>query len=133
VRFNLPLDLDIWPYISDYPKSRKVIDEFMIRVVSLASLDGLKIDAPDVAVVVAVTDPQASWNQGIWTLRLESGVLHVTSGGQPEVRSGIGALSSVLSGFTTFEAMIAAGRMEALPSYQGQDLPRVTTLLADYF
>jgi hypothetical protein len=42
-------------------------------------------------------------------------------------------LSSVLSGFATFETMIAAGRMETLTAYRGQDLPRVTTFLADYF
>jgi predicted acetyltransferase len=133
VRFNLPLDLDIWPYISDYPKSRKVIDQFMIRVVALASLDGLQIDAPDVEIAVEVTDPQAAWNRGVWTLCIEGGVLHVGSGGNPDVRSGIGPLSSVLSGFTDFGAMIEAGWMEALPGYHGQDLPRVTTHLADYF
>ena len=133
VRFDIPEDLDLWPYIADCPSSRKWIDSFMIRAVSLDSLDGLRVDAPDTKVTVDVADAQAPWNQGVWSLEVESGTLHVKSGGRPELRSGIGALSSVLSGFTTFGTMVAAGRMEALPAYRGQDLPRVTTFLADYF
>ncbi len=133
VRFEIPEDLELWPYIADRASSRKVVDSFMVRAVSLVSLDGLRIDAPDVELVVDVTDAQAPWNQGIWTLRVRGGTLHVAPGGRPELRTGIGALSSVLSGFTTMGAMVTAGRMEALPAYRGQDLPRVTTFLADYF
>jgi predicted acetyltransferase len=133
VRFDIPEDLELWPYIVDCPTSRKLIDAFMVRVVSLASLDGLRLESPDVEVVVDVGDGQAPWNHGVWTLRVKDGQLRVASGGRPEVRSGIGALSSVLSGFTTFETLIAAGRMETLTAYRGQDLPRVTTFLADYF
>jgi predicted acetyltransferase len=133
VRFDIPADLDLWAYMADCPASRKLIDAFMIRAVSLASLDGLRVDAPDVEVAVDVADAEAPWNQGVWTLRVRDGVLLAASGGRPELRSGIGALSSVLSGFTTFETMIAAGRVEALPGYHGQDLPRQTTFLADYF
>lgn len=133
VRFDIPEDAELWPYYVDCPSSRKVIDAFMVRVVSLAALDGLVLESPDVEVVVDVADAQAPWNQGVWTLRVENGVLHVVSGGRPDVRGGIGALSSILSGFTTFGAMMDAGRVEALPSYRGQDLPRVTTFLADYF
>ncbi len=133
VRFDIPEDFELWPYTADHPESRKVVDAFMVRVVSVASLDGLRLESPDVEVAVDVTDAQAPWNQGVWTLRVKDGQLRVTSGGHPVVRSGIGALSSVLSGFTTFGTMIAAGRMETLPTYRGQDLPRVTTFLADYF
>lgn len=133
VRFDIPEDFELWPYTADRPGSRKVIDAFMARVVSVALLDGLRLESPDVEVAVDVTDAQAPWNQGVWTLRVQEGTLSVERGGRPEIRSGIGALSSVLSGFTTFGTMIAAGRMEALPTYRGQDLPRVTTFLADYF
>ncbi len=133
VRFDIPEDLELWPYTADHPSRRQVIDAFMARIVSVAALDRLRLESPDVEVVVDVVDAQAPWNQGIWTLRVREGTLSVEPGGRPEVRSGIGALSSVLTGFTTFAAMIAAGRMEALPTYRGQDLPRVTTFLADYF
>lgn len=133
IRFDIPEDLELWPYIEDCPSSRKVLEAFMIRVVSLEALDGLRVEAPDVDVVVEVRDAHASWNEGVWTLRVHRGTLRVERGGAPDVRTGIGALSSVLSGFTTFGAMIASGRMDALPGYRGQDLPRMTTFLADYF
>ncbi len=133
VRFDIPEDLELWPYITDCASSRKVVDSFMVRAVSLISLDGLCLESPDVEVIVDVTDDQAPWNHGVWSLRVRGGTLQVESGGRPELRSGIGALSSVLSGFTTVGTMVAAGRMEALPAYRGQDLPRVTTFLADYF
>jgi len=132
-RLDLPMDAVIWPYLSGRPAKQTIREMFMIRIVSLEALDGLRVDAPDVEVTVEVTDEQAPWNQGIWRLALESGCLAVSPADRPALRCGIGTLSSVLSGFTSFAEMLAAGQAEALETYAGQDLPKTVTFLADYF
>jgi len=133
VRLSLPVDVDLWPYFSDRPKDCTVRDEFMIRIVSMEALDGLAIDAPNLSVVIDVSDPQADWNQGVWTLSIDSGLLRVHRGGHPDLHCGIGALSSVLSGFSSFEEMIAAKLVEPLAAYLGQDFPKTIPFLADHF
>ena len=133
IRFELPVDADLWPYLSDYAGSHSVHDEFMIRVVSMKDLDGLRIACGDLSLSVDVQDPQAPWNARIWRLEIREGLLRVSESDRPDLRCGIGTLSSVLSGYTDFASMIAAGRCEALGSYEGQDLPRTATFLADYF
>lgn len=133
IRFELPVDVDLWPYLSDRPDKREIRDQFMIRVVSIDALDGLEFADDDLSIAVEVADARAPWNAGVWRFTLEKRVLHVEPADRADLRCGIGTLSSVLSGFTSFGEMIAAGRIEPLPSYGGQDLPRVTTFLADYF
>jgi len=133
IRFDLPVDEDLWPYLSDRPAKREVRDQFMIRIVSMEKFDGLGIDADDLSIAIEVADGQAPWNAGTWRWTIEDGVLHVERSDRADLRCGIGPLSSVLSGFTDFSAMIAAGWAESLPSYAGQDLPKVATFLADYF
>ncbi len=133
VRITLPLDCDLWPYLTHRPDKSVIRDLFMIRIVSLEALDGLRIDAPDMSMGVDVTDEQGPWNQGLWELSVDDGILHVHRGDQADLRCGIGALSSVLSGFSSFKELIAALKATPLASYQGQDFPKTTTFLADYF
>lgn len=133
IRLNLPLDTEFWPYFSDRPKKCSVSDEFMIRIVSMEALNGLSMEMPDLCVTVDVADPQASWNHGVWMLTIDSGVLRVERGTQANVRCGIGALSSVIAGFSTFNEMFQAKRAEALNTYRGQDFPKTVPYLADHF
>jgi len=133
VRFELPVDVDLWPYFADRANNWTIEDCFMIRIVSMASLDGLAIEAQDQSVCLEVDDAQAPWNAGTWRWTVRDGVLRVGRADRGDLRCGIGALSSILSGFTDFRAMIAAGRVEPFASYAGQDLPRAATFLADYF
>jgi len=130
---ELPVDADLWPYLKDRPGKREIRDFFMIRIVSMEALDGLAIDAKDTSLAIEVSDEQAPWNAGRWQLTIENGTLHVEPTDRADVRCGIGALSSAISGFTDLSELIASERAEPLPSYDGQDLPRVTTFLADYF
>ncbi len=133
IRFDLPVDEDLWPYLSDRPGKREIRDQFMIRIVSVDALDGLEVDAGDLSVAVEIADGQAPWNAGTWRWTVEDGVLSVEPTDRADLRCGIGPLSSVLSGFADLSEMIAVGRIEPLPSYAGQDLPRATAFLADYF
>lgn len=133
IELHLPLDEPLWPYLSDYASAIKLQQMAMLRVVDLALLDGLEIAAPNTALCIAVEDAQAPWNNGPWTLAAQDRVLHVEKGGTPMLRSGIGPLSAVLSGFTNVGAMLACGKMTALPGYHGEDLPKQTTLLVDFF
>ena len=133
IRFDLPVGEDIWPYLSDRPGKREIRDQFMIRIVSIEGLDGLAVDADDLSVTIEVADAQAPWNAGTWRWIVDGGVFRIEPTDRADLRCGIGPLSSVLSGFTDLSEMIAAGRIEPLPSYAGQDFPRATTFLADYF
>ena len=133
LRIELPVGEDLWPYLSDGPSKRTIRDFFMIRIVSIEALDGLAVDVEDMSVAVEIIDEQAPWNAGRWQLTIADATLRVEPTDRADVRCGIGALSSAISGFTDLSQMIASGRAEALPSYAGQDLPRVTTFLADYF
>jgi len=133
LRLNLPLDIQLWPYFSDRPEKHSVRDEFMIRILSMEALNGLSIALPDMSVSVDVQDPQAAWNQGVWAVSIESGILRVKKGERADIRCGIGALSSVISGFSTFAELLAARRAEALESYRGQDFPKTVPFLADHF
>ena len=134
LRFDLPPDDDLWVYLTDGPDKWELREKFMLRVVSVDALDGLAVDADDLSISIDVVDEQAPWNAGIWRWTVDRGILRVEErADRADVRCGIGALSSILSGFTDFKAMIAAGRCEPLPTYAGQDLPRATTFLADYF
>lgn len=133
LRICLPLDRELWPYLSDRPAKSTIRDLFMIRIVSLDLLDGLRMDAPDMSLGVDVVDEQAPWNHGVWDLTITSGVLRVQRGQRADLRCGIGALSSVVSGFSSFAQLIASRHIESLDTYQGQDLPKTVTFLADYF
>lgn len=133
IRMDLPMDCDLWPYLADRPKKWTIRDMFMIRIVSLEAMNGLSIDAPDMTLCIDVDDKQARWNHGIWEILVDSGILGVRRGYNADLNCGIGVLSSVLSGFSSFREMISARRAEPKSSYRGQDLPKATTFLADYF
>jgi len=133
VRIDLPIDQDLWPYLSNPPDKHEVRDGFMIRIVELEQLNGLTLDAPDSELCIDVADNQAPWNAGVWRIGVKNGSLMIKKGTSPELRCGIGVLSSVLSGFATFREMVAVGKAEALESYAGADFPKAPTFLADYF
>ena len=133
IELHLPLDEPLWPYLNDYASATKLQQLAMIRIIDLAMLDGLRITAPDTALCIEVTDAQAAWNNGPWTLTVHDSVLHVEQGGVPVLQSGIGPLSAVLSGYANVAEMLACGKMAARPGYNGEDLPKETTLLVDFF
>lgn len=132
IRFDLLVDEDVWPYLSDRPGKREIRDQFAMCIVSMEGLDGLAVDADDLSVAIEVADEQAPWNAGTWRWTIEDGVLRAEPSGRADLRCSIAALSIILSGFTDFSEMIGAGRVEQVPTYAGQGLPKAT-MLADYF
>jgi predicted acetyltransferase len=132
-RFLLPMDLEIWPYLVDRPTKEEIRDVFMARVVSMDAIDGLRIDAPDVVLRVQIDDHLADWNHGIWEVAVRDGSAAVCRGETATVRCGVGTFTCVLSGRTTLRHAIDAGLADALPGYNGEDLPRATPAMFDYF
>ena len=132
VTLDLPVDADLWPYLTARPTRRTIRDMFMLRIVSFDALDGLEIDAPDLELGLDLEDGQAPWNEGRWTLTVEGRRLRVRRGSHADVRCTIGGASAVLSGFTDFGELVRTGRATAL-GRGFRDLPRATTFLADYF
>lgn len=77
--------------LSDVPESW---NGPMARIVSLDGISGIEVGTGEIAV--QVTDPQAPWNEGVWTLRGANGTLEVVRGGTPQVELTIQALSALV-------------------------------------
>ena len=94
-----------WPDMSDNI-STSGVDAWgppMGRIVSIDALSG--ISAGDGEVTIDVTDNQAPWNSGTWTLRGKDGVLDVSPGGTPTATITIQGLSSLLFSGTDVETL----------------------------
>lgn len=66
----------------------------MGRIVTLFGLDGIPVG--DAEATITVNDPQAPWNNGIWTLSGRGGELTVTEGGDSGGDVSITGLSAML-------------------------------------
>lgn len=66
----------------------------MARIVSLAGLNGIPVG--DGEATITVSDPQAPWNSGTWTLRGMGGELEIAEGGTPGGEVSINGLSAML-------------------------------------
>lgn len=133
VVFTLPLDEELWPYLSDRPKEQLIQDAGMIRIVSLEDLDGLSIKAPDLDIAVRVEDSLAPWNDGIFRFIVESGTLSVRRADKHEFQCDVSTLSSIISGFTDLREMQACGRVKPGERSINVDFPKQVTLLMEFF
>lgn len=133
VVFTLPLDEELWPYLSDRPKEQLIQDAGMIRIVSLEGLEGLSIKAPDLDIAVKVVDSLAPWNDGVFRLIVKSGTLSVRRADEYDFQCDISTLSSVISGFTNLEEMQACGRIKPSERPVNVDFPKQVTLLMEFF
>ena len=66
----------------------------MGRIVTLAGLNGIQVGNAE--ATITVSDPQAPWNNGVWTLSGRDGELTVTEGGDPGGEVSINGLSAML-------------------------------------
>ncbi len=133
VAFMTPMDEELWPYLSDRPKEQTIDDFGMIRVVSVEQLDGLAIGAPDLELGIKLNDSLAPWNDGIFSLKVQSGRLEVSRSQEYDIECDVATLSSVLSGFTNLREMYACGRVKTTHDVLNVDLPKETTLLMEFF
>jgi len=133
VAFMIPMDEELWPYLSDRPKEQTIDDFGMIRVVSVEQLDGLAIGAPDLELGIKLNDSLAPWNDGIFSLKVQSGRLEVSRSQEYDIECDVATLSSVLSGFTNLREMYACGRVKTTHDVLNVDLPKETTLLMEFF
>ena len=113
---TLPGDYPVRTYVCTYDVETKRRPVFMGRVVDLAGLlAALPVAAElDGAIQVAVTDPHAPWNQGLWRLDVQDGQIVaslVLGGGAPDVSVDIQALSQALWGQPSLAALRRAGRI----------------------
>lgn len=66
----------------------------MGRIITLSGLNGIQVG--DAEATITVSDPQAPWNNGVWTLSGHNGKLIVTEGGDPGGEVSINGLSAML-------------------------------------
>lgn len=86
----------------------------MVRVVDVAeTLSALSYPA-DGALALAVSDPLAEWNDGTFELAVEDGAATCRSTDAPaDVELGVGALSQLVVGYRSVDALSAAGELDA--------------------
>ncbi|NHN49641.1 GNAT family N-acetyltransferase [Halostella sp. JP-L12] len=86
----------------------------MVRLVDVAeTLSALAYPA-DGAVALAVSDPFADWNDGTFELAVEDGAATCRPTDAPaDVELGVGALSQLVVGYRSAEALAAAGELDA--------------------
>ncbi|MDP9069859.1 MAG: GNAT family N-acetyltransferase [Actinomycetota bacterium] len=84
---------------------------WMLRVVDLPGAVAARGYRPGVRVAVdlEVHDAWCPWNQGRWRLAVEGGEGRAEQGGDGDVQVGIGALSSLYSGYVSAGSLRAAG------------------------
>ncbi len=85
-------------------------DALWVRLVDLpAALEARSWSAP-CEVVVEVSDPYATWNEGTWTIRVEDGNASVARTGAPaDIRVPVEALGAAYLGGGNLVAMLQAG------------------------
>jgi predicted acetyltransferase len=60
-------------------------------------------------VALRVVDPQCEWNEGRWQLEVDDGKAALERGGDGDVEMGIGAFSSLYTGYATVRSLASAG------------------------
>lgn len=113
----LPGDYPVRSYVCSYDVEVKRRPVFMARVVDFAGLLAALPTAhlPDGVVEVAVSDPHAPWNHGLWRIEVRRGELAaslVLGGGAPQVSLDIQALSQALWGEPSLDVLRRAGRVD---------------------
>jgi predicted acetyltransferase len=94
----------------------------MARIVSIDGIAGIR--AGDGEITVKVTDPQAPWNEGVWSLRGVGGTLEVTqdAGAIPQAELTIQALSALV--FTGIDPAMLRFRGWGDPDEASSDILR---------
>jgi predicted acetyltransferase len=130
LKINLPQDLDVWPFLTERPKESLVRQRSMIRVVDVMGLNGLEINMPDCEFNLKINDAFAEWNDDVFKLSVREGFLSIEKSEQADMTCDINAFSSIISGHTNFNEMIAMGKVQLLDGYTlEQDFPKTITML----
>jgi len=84
---------------------------WMTRIVDLTGAMAARGFRPGVTVAVdlEVSDASCPWNAGRWRLTVEAGAGRAAPGGSGDVRLGVGALSSLYTGYATAAGLRGAG------------------------
>jgi predicted acetyltransferase len=87
---------------------------WMLRIVDAAAAVAARGYPPalEIEVPLTVGDPILSDNDDRWTLRVAKGEGHLEHGGEGGPRLGIGALSSLFTGWASTDALARAGLLE---------------------
>lgn len=85
-----------------------------LRLVDVATALSLRGYRGSGAVTIAVSDPDCTWNAGVFGLDCRDGQATVTgpTGGDGALSLGVDALASAYLGATSFAMLVAAGRAE---------------------
>lgn len=113
---TLPEDFPIRSHLCTWEMDVKRNAVFMGRVVDLAAACAAlsPMPVPDGAAVVAVADPHAPWNDGLWRIEAQGGQVRATAapkGTAPDLTCDIAAFSQAFWGMPALPALRRAGRV----------------------
>jgi predicted acetyltransferase len=128
----VPSDFLIWPYLGDYPKQKTSGGNCMIRIIDIEKLNDIKFISQDTSINIEIIDHNCSWNNGIWSLTVNDNRLYIEKTSKAHIKTDIGTLSSILSGFTNIKDMISVKRIETI-DYNDQDFNLYNTFISEPF
>ena len=119
-KLTLPDDSPLWSFLMHWDLETKTEPVFMGRVVDFAGAMAqlrLPSETPDGALTLAVSDPYAPWNEGVWRLTVTAGGLAVStvvggSAGEADITADIQAVSQAYWGKPSLDELRAAGRLD---------------------
>lgn len=113
VDWQLPLDDPSYLNFTDERSGITLYPFTSGRIVDVAqALTQYKpVAASSGTVTVGITDPLAPWNQGVFRLTEQSGLLSVTPGETPDVEMNIGCFSQLFFGSADVDALASIGRI----------------------
>jgi len=127
IRLYVPQDFPISNYLMGRTIQTVRKEQTMIRVHRLMDLNGLTVELPDRTVCIRLKDSILSENSGEFQITVHKGVLWVEKGRDPQLECSMALFSSALSGFTTFQEALDAGRATALVSNSIESFPKEMT------
>jgi predicted acetyltransferase len=113
-RVHLPADTPIWSSLMHWDVSTTVQPVFMGRVVDLAAALAARPIPPDLfgTLTLAVADEHAPWNDGVWRLTADGGVLSAArTQDTPQIAADIAAVSQAYWGTPSVATLRRAGRL----------------------
>ncbi|MBZ6493734.1 GNAT family N-acetyltransferase [Natrinema longum] len=146
VRLRVPSGVPLRDLARDPDEIETVVENGpMVRIVDVAAtLSALSYPDLDVSTTIAVEDPLAEWNEGVFELAIAAGQADCTrldgrsnAAADADVRLEIGALSQLVVGFQSAETLERTGRIETAAPEPGDVLstlfPQTEVYLGDRF
>lgn len=136
-----PYDLDLWIYFKEAYVQTEKKASFQFRIVDLVQAVKARGYKPEISAKISVHihDECATWNDGIWSIELQSGeaVVVKKTSACPDAECDIQTFSQLFCGYATAEDLLFQGRLKVrnnqIPALLNAIFHDYPTHLQDWF